>query len=240
MKNKKVQFSKARFWFVVVVLFICGLMVGIGIANFGHAVKVKQAPEAVVMLEQEFDEDITSCQAIERVLLNRLYNDDNRCDLIQRDLDVFQHLAAYGCPENQDKYMQMIHNKNALLVALCRDLQSDDACLQIEKNLQNRLGDNYVNMGAEERIERAKIYAVMAERGCPENSEKYVELAKRELEIARGINDDKFNQEDTIEVVETYKRLKMQSAADEIFDKAKKLTNPAIVFIMQVEKIINE
>ncbi len=32
----------------------------------------------------------------------------------------------------------------------------------------------------------------------------------------------------------------MQQDAEEIFNKAKKLTNPAIDFIMQVEKIINE
>ena len=240
MKNKKVQISKVKFWFVVSVLFICGLMVGIGIANWGHAVKVKYAADTTVMLEQKIDEDVTSCQAIEKVLLNRLCNDDNHCGCVQGDLDVFQHLAAYGCPENHDKYMQMIQNKNAVLLALCRDLQPDEACLQIEQNLQNRLGDNYVSMDAGRRIERAKIYAIMAERGCPENSAKYVELAKKELEIARGINDDEFNQKDTIEVVETYKRLKMQSAADEIFDKAKRLTNPAIDFIMQVEKIINE
>ncbi len=66
------------------------------------------------------------------------------------------------------------------------------------------------------------------------------ELAKQELDIARALQDDKFNENETIEVVETYKRLKMQQDAQEIFDKVKKLTNPAIDFIMQVEKIINE
>ena len=37
----------------------------------------------------------------------------------------------------------------------------------------------------------------------------------------------KFSENDTIEVVETYKRLNMQAAAQEIFDVAKKLTNHA-------------
>jgi hypothetical protein len=32
----------------------------------------------------------------------------------------------------------------------------------------------------------------------------------------------------------------MQAAAEEIFETAKKLTNPAIDFILEVEKIINE
>ena len=81
----------------------------------------------------------------------------------------------------------------------------------------------------------------MSERGCAENSAKYVELAKQELEIARALEDDRFdNGETIIEVVETYKRLNMQAAAEEIFETAKKLTNPAIDFILEVEKIINE
>ena len=65
-------------------------------------------------------------------------------------------------------------------------------------------------------------------------------MAKQELEIARALEDDKFDNDDTIEVVETYKRINMQAAAEEIFETAKKLTNPAIDFILEVEKIINE
>jgi hypothetical protein len=90
------------------------------------------------------------------------------------------------------------------------------------------------------RIERAKIYANLSERGCPENSAKYVEMAKQELAVARALEDDKFDEFETVEVVETYKRLNMQAAAEEIFETAKKLTDPAIDFIIQVEKIINE
>ena len=98
----------------------------------------------------------------------------------------------------------------------------------------------YANNNVENRILRAKIYANLSERGCPENSEKFVEYAKAELDIARALQDDEFNKQDTIEVVETYKRLNMQAAAQEFFDVAKKLTDPAIDFVLQVEKIINE
>ena len=41
-------------------------------------------------------------------------------------------------------------------------------------------------------------------------------------------------------MVETYKRLHMQQEAAKMLDKAKKLTNPAIDFIIQLEKIIEE
>ena len=90
------------------------------------------------------------------------------------------------------------------------------------------------------RIIRAQIYANLSERGCPENFDAYAALAKQELEIVRALEDDNFDNRETIEVIETYKRLNMQAAAEEIFETAKKLTNPAIDFILQVERIINE
>ena len=113
-----------------------------------------------------------------------------------------------------------------------------DICGEVERLLARHLPA--ATDVVEDRIERAKIYASMAERGCEENSETYVELAAQELDIARAIDDDTFNRQETIDIVETYKRLSMQAAAQEIFEKAKKLTDPAIDFIIQVEKIINE
>jgi len=116
--------------------------------------------------------------------------------------------------------------------------QPKDVCVEVERLLARHLPDAVDDVDA--RIERAKVYASMAERGCPENSANYVELAKQELDIARAIDDDEFDHNETIAVVETYKRLHMQAAAEEIFEKAKRLTNPAIDFILQVERIINE
>ena len=235
---KRVKFSKSRFWFVFVMLFICGFMTGVGIANWNHAVRAKKVVE-----QQPIEQ---TCQAIEKVLLSRLRNDDADCIAVKDDLDILRKLATYGCDENREKYKQEIDNKNAILDVACDGVFSgyndvpEKSCRIIEESLQEKLGDNYPQMRADERIERAKIYAVMAERGCPEHSAEYVEAAKKELEIARGISDDKLGERETIEVVETYKRLKMQQDAEEIFNKAKKLTNPAIDFIMQVEKIINE
>ncbi len=117
-------------------------------------------------------------------------------------------------------------------------IEPKPTCVIVEELLLEKLPAE--NTISDDRIMRAKIYANLSERGCAENSEKYVELAKQELEIARAITDDEFSQEDTIEVVETYKRLDMQMAAEEIFETAKKLTAPAIDFILEVEKIINE
>ena len=118
--------------------------------------------------------------------------------------------------------------------------QTKQTCVLIEESLLERLPHGGAKLGAEERIYRAKIYANLSERGCAENAQKYHDMAKQELAIARALADDEFDQYETIEVVETYKRLNMQAAAEEIFETAKKLTDPAIDFILEVERIINE
>ena len=238
------KFSKFKVWSVFIILFICGAFVGIGIANWGHSVKNKNIENTVV--EQPV---VKSCQAVENVLMQKLYNNDGDCDDDNRDLETLQKLVSYGCPENRGKFIQMVNNKQAVLDVACAGYVSNDSdvfrsiettCGKIEESLKARMPSVYADSGAEEHIERAKIYAMMAEKGCPENAQKNTDLAKQELDIARALQDDKFDEKETIEVVETYKRLKMQQDAEEIFNKAKKLTNPAIDFIMQVEKIINE
>lgn len=113
----------------------------------------------------------------------------------------------------------------------------EKTCARIEEEMLIRIDDSW---NTDSHLDNAKVYSILAERGCPENSQKYVDLAKQEIAIARALEDDKFSEGETLEVVETYKRINMQAAAEEVFEKAKQLTNPAIDFILQVEKIINE
>jgi len=116
----------------------------------------------------------------------------------------------------------------------------DTTCGKIESLLTERLNPADVNI-SQEHVYNAKIYANLSERGCAENSAKFKELAKQELEIARALNDDNLESEsESVEIVETYKRLQMQAEAERMIEKAKKLTNPAIDFIIQLEKIIEE
>ena len=116
----------------------------------------------------------------------------------------------------------------------------DTTCEQIEFLLNDRLDCDLYN--PECRVERAQIYANLSERGCAENSTKYKDLAAKELEIARALTDDNIeqNKHEATEMVETYKRLHMQKEAAKMLEKAKKLTNPAIDFIIELEKIIEE
>lgn len=182
-----------------------------------------------------------TCVVIEELLADRLYSENSQSVRDhEENIKIYEKMVMNGCSENQMKYHKMAQREREILAALQQPRNENNAqtCEQIETLLLERLPD--ANERAAYRIERAKIYANLSERGCAENSAKYVELAKQELEIARALEDDRFSNNDTIEVVETYKRLNMQAAAEEIFETAKKLTNPAIDFILEVEKIINE
>lgn len=119
-------------------------------------------------------------------------------------------------------------------------VSNERTCEKIEMLLTKRLYSDG-NIDSESHIDNAKIYANLSERGCPENSAKFKALAKQELEIARALNDDNLDdEEESVEIVETYKRIQMQAEAERMIEKAKKLTNPAIDFIIQLEKIIEE
>lgn len=266
-------------WLAFIALFICGVMVGMGVKENK---KVKDV--FVIQMTESQCNDIarqmtnTSFDAAKLAELNKIYSENcagrlqpkrvqqkstekkpqETCEIIEEmlssdlygagmwdynnpthDIEIYQKLIEYGCPENQEKYQKAIETEKQIIQAFANK-QEKSTCQQIEASLLGRLPHGGAELNSDERIERAKIYANLSERGCPENSQKYVDLAKQELEIARALQDDKFSENDTIEVVETYKRLNMQAAAQEIFDVAKKLTNPAIDFILEVEKIINE
>ena len=219
-------------WLAFIALFVCGMMVGMGMSQ-QHALSKQNVGHTTQSRESK-----KTCVVIEEIQLDWLV--DENSPIVQdhqSNLRVYEILVQHGCPENQEKYRKAIAREMEIIDALSGQQNLMSTCEQIEVALLEQLPDgNY----SDNRIDRAKIYANLSERGCPENSQKYVALAQQELEIARALQDDKFSEDDTIEVVETYKRLNMQAAAQEIFDVAKKLTNPAIDFILEVEKIINE
>ena len=231
--------SKLKIWSAFIVLFVCGMMTSIN--DHPHMACASTTAKPVVE-----PREMTACEIIEQQMSDRLYPIEDIYHYIyekpNHNIEIYKKLIQDGCPENVEKYTTLLEREKTVVAALTSQQQAANnaTCTQIEESLLVRLPSDYATATSEERIERAKIYANLSERGCPENQQKYYDLAKRELEIARAIEDDEFNQDDTIEVVETYKRLNMQAAAQEIFDTAKKLTNPTIDFILEVEKIINE
>ena len=240
-KNVRVEHSTSqRIWGALALagLFVCGLMVGWGL-NQGHANKVSQPKIATNPAPVAEPQQKETCAIIEDLLLERLYPvDSQEVRDHEYNIDVYEKMVMNGCSENQQKYHNAAVREREIVAALQASNNSQQTCKQIESLLLRQMPS--ANGDSWSRIDRAKIYANLSERGCAENSAKYVEMAKQELEIARALEDDEFDNQETIEVVETYKRLNMQAAAEEIFETAKKLTNPAIDFILEVEKIINE
>lgn len=230
-----------KIWGVIALagLFACGWMVGSSINNWrsNGAVAAETNPAPVATNAQS--KDTETCALIESMLESELIpEDDMRIWAHQENIEIYNRLIVAGCPENVEKYRARIARENAIVAALDGRVDNASTCERIERQLSNRIYFGDVDSNA--HIDNAKVYAVLAERGCPENSDKYIALAKQELELARALEDDNFSDSETIDVVETYKRLNMQAAAEDILDKVKKLTNPAIDFILQVEKIIKE
>ena len=214
-----------------------------------HAPQPKPKPEPVA---QEKLPDVT-CEAIEKLLKNEL-SDENSLDLDahKNNMDVYTRLAKNGCEKNRGSYAKMAQREQEIMVALDREMVVDEVvedgkstCAEIERVLTMKLrcrGKYETCFDVDDHVRNAQIYANLSERGCAENSQKYKELATQELEIARALTDDNVsqNQHEATEMVETYKRLHMQQEAAKMLEKAKKLTDPAIDFIIQLEKIIEE
>ncbi len=217
MKASNTNYTKYRVYgiFGMVGLFLMGVMIGFilnGSDRINHSTMSK-----------------TDCNSIAGKIMMAANN--NNADLIAQLNKVYSE----NCLDrvfNEPKPQPKVEEKKI----------PESTCGKIEMLLTERLRPvEWQN--SEDHIENAKIYANLSERGCPENSAKYKELAKQELEIARALNDDnmdQYQQDETIEIVETYKRLQMQAEAERMIEKAKKLTNPAIDFIIQLEKIIEE
>lgn len=217
MKNiQKNEYKKYRTYGIIglVGVFLMGALVGFilnGSDRINHSIMTKSQCER---LTDKMSSAISNNRYEEIGQLNKIYSEN----CLDRNFDE---------PKPQPKTEE---NK-----------MPETTCGKIESLLLERLAPVDYN-DSDSHVENAKIYANLSERGCPENSEKYKQLAKQELEIARALNDDNIQNdpEESVEIVETYKRLQMQAEAERMIEKAKKLTNPAIDFIIQLEKIIEE
>lgn len=212
-------------------LFCCGFMLGMDVQTKHIAVKHQQIGMTAEQCKRLADEVVfyaTNCPSF----------DDTTCVNRAKELNsIYSNNCAGRTVDVQEPKPEP--KKNVAVPNHEEEFKSLSTCQQIESLLSRLLADTN-DISFYNHMNNAKVYANLSERGCSENHQKYVDLAQQELEIARALQDDQLSQNDTIEVVETYKRIQMQNAAQEILDKAKKLTNPAIDFIIELEKIINE
>lgn len=243
---------RQKVWGIIALagLFACGWLVGASIDRATHtpipdaqATETQPEPmqDPVNIVSNSASQNVTRpCEIVENSLESRMRNGWVSED---QKIEIYYLLAEEGCPENSAEYRAQIEGLTRAR-ELIEHIDSYVApgaattCAKIEDELLPSIFTGGYDTNS--HINNAKIYANLSERGCPENKDKYVALAKQELELARALEDDNLSEPEAIAVVDTYKRLRMQAAAEEVITKVKKLTDPTIEFIIQLEKIINE
>ncbi len=113
-------------------------------------------------------------------------------------------------------------------------------CTRIEQLLEQQLTPED-SQGYEKHLYNAETYNRLADNGCAEHSDKYRAMAVRETQIAVALMPVEYMSDVEIEdVVDTYKKAKMQAAAQQVIDKLQQASEPAIDFILKLEKILED
>ena len=134
---------------------------------------------------------------------------------------------ATECPTAQD--MTVVENPAPIAT-----------CTRIEQLLEQQLTPED-SQGYEKHLYNAETYNRLADNGCAEHSDKYRALAVRETQIAVALIPIEYMSDDQIEdVVDSYKKAKMQAAAQQVIDKLQQASEPAIDFILKLEKILED
>lgn len=231
---------RQKIWGVIALvgLFACGWMVGASVNKWRADMNTSDTGDAEVSQPVAAPAAPRECEVIE--------------DYIKHELDVttddeeytslYRLLLDYACPENRDGYLAQAQMRRRVEEAkyYARQNQQKQLCTRIEEELLSKLLKEGQATPEYLHENNAIIYANIADRGCPQNKDKYTELARQELELMRAITNDELSENEALTAARTYKRLQMQAAAEDVLDKVKKLTNPAIDFIMEMERIINE
>lgn len=206
--------------------------------------------------------NIATCQRIESLLLEQLAPEDtNDLSAHVHNVIMYTKLVANGCPENSQKWQDMVNREMEIGKALAADffdimlrdsgffamVQQDDepACAEIERAMKNAVADCEYEAQYDRKfscyLHNAELYSSLVQKGCPENMEQNKEQALRQIEIATALKTEaELNRQEVESVIDTYKKLQMQEQARMLLDKVQRLTNPAIDFILQMERIINE
>ena len=223
MKTQNVKSHSVKYGLVgMLCILLFGIAIGFIINGTSHVNKSSMSEE--------------QCQQISNQIIYAAQN--NNPDLLRQLNEIFSE----NCNDRRFKPEKRPYRAKFAPNNMNNKVQNVP-CEKIEAVWLQRLNDiNFENSDdAQDYINRAKVYANLADRGCPANVDTYKELAKQDLEIARALNNDRLDdRREATEMVETYKRLQMQQEAAKMIEKAKKLTNPAIDFIIQLEKIIEE
>ena len=240
--NNKYGYSRRQrifTWLVLCGIFVCGMMAG----AFIWQTKTTYTAKSGVHTE------LSACQMRENALLSRLYKniDDKAASAYEAheyNMNIYVNLYKNGCAENREEYAKLATAEQSVVKAL-GDLRNTNLgdinkpCQVIETTLLQ-----YVNSCDEPdcHLSNAEIYSKIVEDGCPENKNKYGQMALNELQIAEGVrvNETDVKRNEIRSTVNTYKKLQMQNEAKKYLNKVEKLVNPGIDFIMEMQRVIEE
>lgn len=242
-------------WIALVGIFVCGMMAG----AFIWQTKTTYTPDSGASNDLVHnDESVPPCRLIENVLLENIKNNINNSsweadENHEWNADVYEHLVKVGCEENKEKYATLVDTereiaKNLRLVRHKVVEYNDDTvndvetrpCEVIEENLLGKITNRCSYSDC--HLQNAEIYSKITEDGCPENAEKYKQLALDELQISEGVRIDDSNiaNNEIRSTINTYKKLQMQNEAKKYLNKVEKMVNPGIDFILELQRIIEE
>lgn len=191
----------------------------------------------------EPEKKLSTCEKIEKLLLRNLHPADSQdAWQHQENAELYNKLSQHGCPENSDAFRQLVAQETAIANALgapSNEISNNmRTCEEIEMVLKQQISE-YANTNFD-RLHNAEVYGTMAERGCPENAQKYKDLALRQIDVVSAVSDEHELEQNKEMIVDTYEKLQMQDAARNFLNKLDKLINPATDFIFELERVINE
>ncbi len=163
---------------------------------------------------------------------------DNNAEVAKATQEIFAaNCGGYVPAESRPEKVQVENSEPVSQMTVCQE---------IERVISSAIGDcdewgGNIDGRVDCYLRNAEVYSTLVQKGCPENAAMNKDLALRQIEIATALQDEADMDNSEVEsVIDTYKKLEMQAQAKQVLDKVQKLTDPAIDFILQMEKIINE
>ncbi|MDR2413314.1 MAG: hypothetical protein LBD50_03855 [Rickettsiales bacterium] len=191
----------------------------------------------------------STCMDIERRISSMIdiiyHNNDSRyTELVAEQVKSLRELNGIYSQNCKDKQIKPTENIKPKEAGQAPKKLPEKTCEEIEVLLLDRVVSDEPNY-SDNRKRNAEVYVMLSDKGCPENKEKYEQLALRELEIYRALTNDgvyagKSWEEYQREVVSIYNKIDMKKEAEKFLDKMKKLTDPAIDFILEAERVFSE
>lgn len=251
-----------RIWaaFALGGLFLCGMMVGFSIwgdsNRLGRNAEVAQVRKGGLRrIHDILQKRKNSCEMREEALLQRVNIGEQLSEGDHHEnARIYALLVSQGCQENQEKFRELAIDEESVASALRATYVSEPirACETIEQTLLERVRDCEYNHGSRNGADvnvlknecytrNAEIYISLMEKGCPENAQNYKQMAYNQLQIADGVVADSGIDENVVrERVDVYKKLQMRNEAKKYLQKAERLINPGVDFIMELQHIIEE